>query len=148
MSTDTVRPSAVHPRDVERPERDRPPSSSGIGRIVAGSMTAGLVAAVALVAAPFIPARAQVLTGVVFVGSTISVDIAWAIAGVTMVVIALFNFVVITEMSGTAIRLLKHYTAQRRDGKEPIFLASDMPDLENIECWTTEDISGHRQPHT
>lgn len=91
---------------------------------------------------------AVVLTGVVFVGSTISVDIAWAIAGVTMVVIALFNFVVITEMSGTAIRLLKHYTAQRRDGKEPIFLASDMPDLENIECWTTEDISGHRQPHT
>ena len=82
MSTDTVRPSAVHPRDVERPERDNPPSRTGIGRIVAGSMTAGLVVAVALVvAAPFIPARADVLTGVVLLGFAVG----WALLAVLSV---------------------------------------------------------------
>ena len=39
-----------------------------IGLIVAGSLAAGLVAALALVAAPFIPANEGVLTGVVLLG--------------------------------------------------------------------------------
>jgi pimeloyl-ACP methyl ester carboxylesterase len=39
-----------------------------IGLIVAGSLTAGLVAALALVAAPFIPAKEHALTGVVLLG--------------------------------------------------------------------------------
>jgi len=39
-----------------------------IGLIVAGSLAAGLVAALALVAAPFIPAKEHVLTGVVLLG--------------------------------------------------------------------------------
>ena len=81
MSTDTVHPSAVHPRDVEPPERDNPPSRTGIGRIVAGSMTLGLIAAVALVAAPFIPARADVLTGVVLLGFAVG----WALLAVLSV---------------------------------------------------------------
>ena len=81
MSIDTIRPSAVHPRDVEQPERDRPPSRTGIGRIVAGSMAAGLVVAVALVAAPFIPARAHVLTGVVLLGFAVG----WALLAVLSV---------------------------------------------------------------
>ena len=57
MSTDTVRPSAVPPPDVERPEPVQRPSRAGIGWIVAGSMAAGLVVAAALVAAPFVPAE-------------------------------------------------------------------------------------------
>jgi pimeloyl-ACP methyl ester carboxylesterase len=81
MSTDTVRPSAVRPRDVERPERDHPPSRTGLGRMIAGSMAAGLVVAVALVAAPFIPARAHVLTGVVLLGFAVG----WALLAVLSV---------------------------------------------------------------
>src|SRR3712207_5539413 len=68
MSTDTVRNPAVRPRDVDRSQRDQHPSRTVIGRIVAGSMAAGLVVAVALVVAPFVPARAEVLTGVVLLG--------------------------------------------------------------------------------
>jgi len=87
---------------------------------------------------------AVVLTAVVFIGAIIPVDLAWAVAGVTMVIIALFNLVVITLMGGTAVRLLKHYQAQKKQGIDPIFLASDMPDLRNIECWTEEDMADHR----
>ena len=67
---------------VERPGTDvQRPSRAGIGRIVAGSMAAGLVVAVALVAAPFIPARADVLTGVVLLGFAVG----WALLAVLSV---------------------------------------------------------------
>ena len=83
------------------------------------------------------------LTGIVFLGSIISVDLAWAIAGVTMVIIAMFNLLVIMEMGGTAVKLLKHYQEQKRQGLEPVFLASDMPELVNVECWSQEDMAEH-----
>ncbi len=83
------------------------------------------------------------LTGIVFLGAIISVELAWAIAGVTMVIIAMFNLLVIMEMGGTAVKLLKHYQGQKRQGLEPVFLASDMPELVNVECWTPEDMAEH-----
>ncbi|KUG60610.1 alanine/glycine:cation symporter family protein [Nesterenkonia jeotgali] len=87
---------------------------------------------------------AVALTGVVFLGAIIPVDLAWAIAGVTMVIIAVYNLVVISLLGGTAVRLLKHYEAQKRQGLDPLFLASDMPDLRNIECWGEADMADHR----
>ena len=80
MNTDTVRPAPPQ-LDVERPERVQLPARGGIGRIIAGSMAAGLVVAVALVAAPFIPARAHVLTGVVLLGFAVG----WALLAVLSV---------------------------------------------------------------
>lgn len=52
------------------PKSGRPPRTprGRIGLIVAGSLAAGLVAALALVATPFIPAKEHVLTGVVLLG--------------------------------------------------------------------------------
>ena len=81
MSTDTVHHPAVRPRDVERPGGDHGSSRTGIGRIVAGSMAAGLAVAVALVAAPFIPARAHLQTGVVLLGFAVG----WALLAVLSV---------------------------------------------------------------
>ena len=51
------------------------------GSIVAASMAAGLVAAVVLVAAPFVPARENVLTGVVLLGFALG----WALLAVLSV---------------------------------------------------------------
>jgi hypothetical protein len=65
MSNDTGGPPAARPLDVERPKPVQSPFSGRIALIVAASMAAGLVVAVALVAAPFVPATADVLTGVV-----------------------------------------------------------------------------------
>jgi len=57
-------------RDHALPKSARPPRTprGRIGLIVAGSLAAGLVAALALVATPFIPAKEHVLTGVVLLG--------------------------------------------------------------------------------
>lgn len=85
---------------------------------------------------------AVVLTVVVFLGSLIGVDLAWEIAGVTMVIIAAFNLVVITRLGGTAVKLLRHYEDQKRRGLEPIFVASDLPELRGVECWDAEDVAG------
>lgn len=81
------------------------------------------------------------VTVVVFIGSVLSVDLAWTLAGLTMVVIAMANLVVITVLAPTALRLLRHYDEQRREGLDPVFLASDMPDLEYVECWNEADVS-------
>ena len=77
MNNDPVRPPPVRPLDVEPPKRVQPSSRGRIALIVTASMAAGLVVAVALVTAPFIPARADVLTGVVLLGFAVG----WAFAG-------------------------------------------------------------------
>ena len=51
--------------DLQQPGRRHPTPKGRIGLIVAASLAAGLIGAVALVAAPLIPARVNVLTGVV-----------------------------------------------------------------------------------
>ena len=74
MNTDTASP-AVRPLDDKAPAPAQHPSRRGIGRIIAGSIAAGLTVAVALVVAPFVPARADVLTGVVLLGFAVG----WAL---------------------------------------------------------------------
>ena len=69
--------------DHDLPQSEHLPRTPGgrIGLIVAGSLAAGLVAALALVAAPFIPAREGVLTGVVLLGFAFG----WALLAVLSV---------------------------------------------------------------
>src|SRR5699024_9541762 len=75
-----------------------------------------------------------------FVGSGITVELDWSIAGVSMVVIAVINLVVITLLSKPALKLLRHYPAERKAGRNPIFLASALPEINNVECWVEEDV--------
>lgn len=83
------------------------------------------------------------VTLMVFIGSVISVDLAWSIAGVSMVVIAVINLVVITLLGKPALTLLRHYQAEKKAGRNPIFLASDLPELKNVECWVEEDVQDY-----
>src|SRR5215210_1425464 len=62
-------------RDVQMPGRPEPTPRGHLGLIVAASLAAGLVAAFALVAAPFIPATENVLTGVVL----LAFALGWAL---------------------------------------------------------------------
>ncbi len=92
MSTDTARTTATwaeadrssglhrHP-GVQRPERRSPPQRGHIGPIVVGSLAVGLLTAVVLAAAPFVPSRMNVLTGVVL----LSFAIGWALVAVLSV---------------------------------------------------------------
>lgn len=66
----TTTPTTPTPKDKgqDRPSRPGPGSRGHIGWVVAGSLATGLVAALLLVAAPFIPAEESNLTGAVLCG--------------------------------------------------------------------------------
>jgi len=55
-------------RDLQKSSLPQPTPKGRIGLIVAASLVAGLVAALVLVAAPFVPAKENFLTGVVLLG--------------------------------------------------------------------------------
>ncbi|MDO5662724.1 MAG: alanine/glycine:cation symporter family protein [Brachybacterium sp.] len=79
----------------------------------------------------------------VMVGSLIEVDLAWTIAGVSMVFIAVINLVVITLLLPKAMLLLKNYNQQRAEGHDPVFLASQLPEIAGVETWTEADVSDY-----
>src|SRR4029450_6604932 len=66
---------------LQQVQRVQPTAKVGIGLIVAGSLAAGLVVAVALVAAPFIEAKENVLTGMVL----LAFALGWALLAVLSV---------------------------------------------------------------
>jgi hypothetical protein len=68
-------------RDLQQPGRVQPTPKGRIGLIVAASSATGLVAALALVAAPFIPTKENVLTGVVL----LAFALGWALLAVLSV---------------------------------------------------------------
>src|SRR5215207_8508409 len=65
-------------RDLQLPGAPEPTPRGHLGLIAAASLAAGLVAALALVAAPFIPAKENVLTGVVL----LAFALGWALLAV------------------------------------------------------------------
>src|SRR5829696_6476733 len=73
--------TATRRGDLQQPGRAQPTAKSRIGLIVALSMAAGLIAAVLLVAMPFVPANEHALTGVVLLGFALG----WALLAVLSV---------------------------------------------------------------
>lgn len=71
----------------------------------------------------------------VILGAIAKVALVWNLADLFMAIMALINLTKILMLYKTALRLLKNYMEQRKLGKDPVFHASDMPDLDNIECW-------------
>lgn len=93
----------------------------------------------------FITRRPSVLAGyrilviaAVLVGSVASADLVWNFADGVMGLMALTNLVAIALLSGIAIRLLRDYTAQRRERRDPVFTRDLMPDVAGITCWEDE----------
>jgi pimeloyl-ACP methyl ester carboxylesterase len=82
MTTNPTTPSPI-PKDngPDRPSRPDPGPRGHIGWIVAGSLATGLVAALLLAAAPFIPADESALTGAVLCGFALG----WAMLAVLSV---------------------------------------------------------------
>ena len=71
----------------------------------------------------------------VYLGSVASLGLVWDIADVSMGIMALMNIVVIAILSPKAVAIINDYIKQRKEGKNPVFRAKDIPGLENIECW-------------
>ncbi|WP_394278392.1 alanine/glycine:cation symporter family protein [Microbacterium sp.] len=74
----------------------------------------------------------------VLLGSAASVQLVWNLADGVMGIMALINLVAIGLLSPIAFRLLKDYTAQRREGRDPIFTRERLPGVGGIECWEDE----------
>lgn len=79
--------------------------------------------------------RAGVVVMVLF-GSLTQMDIVWNLADVFMGLMAIINLIAIVLLGKYAFMALDDYTNQKKAGiKDPIFKASNIKGLENIECW-------------
>ncbi|ROZ65721.1 alanine:cation symporter family protein [Kocuria soli] len=76
----------------------------------------------------------------VMLGAVVALDLVWALADVFMAFMATTNLIAIVLLSGVAVKVLKHYEAQRRRGEEPVFTGSDIPELKGLDAWDGSDV--------
>lgn len=62
----------------------------------------------------------------IFLGAQADFSLAWNLADVTMGFMAIVNIVAILLLGRVAIKVLKHYEQQKKDGKEPTFVEDEV----------------------
>lgn len=72
---------------------------------------------------------------IVFAGACLSADLLWNLADVLMGGMTLINMPVIFILSKFAIRALKDYEKQRKEGRTPVFKAEDIGLPHEVDCW-------------
>ena len=70
----------------------------------------------------------------VFFGAQADFSMMWNIADITMGCMATVNIIVILILGNKAIRVLKDYEKQKKEGKDPVFSAKDAG-IDNADCW-------------
>ena len=93
----------------------------------------------------FMSASPAVLTGfrslvlvMVFLGAVAPLDIVWTMADVFQGVMATINLIALVPLGGIAFLLLKDYTAQRRQGLDPVFTRDRLPRVPGVQEWQGE----------
>ena len=71
----------------------------------------------------------------VFVGGQLEFDLVWNLADVLMGCMAIINLPVIVILGGTAMKALKDYTRQRREGENPVFKARSIGLRQKTDFW-------------
>ncbi len=71
----------------------------------------------------------------IFVGAGLNSDLLWNVADIAMGGMTVINMPVIFILSDYAVRALKDYTAQRKAGKEPVFLAKNIDLPHKTDYW-------------
>ena len=82
----------------------------------------------------------------VMVGCLNNFTLAWNFADITMGFMAIVNLVSILLLGKWALRALDDYTAQRKRGEDPVFLAESIEGLPATECWHTEELKNYGEP--
>ncbi len=80
----------------------------------------------------------RVLSGGVFVlfGAIASLTTVWNLGDICMAIITTINLYAIFRLGKYAFRLLKDYSRQKREGKDPVFNSNTLPEIKDkIECW-------------
>lgn len=80
-----------------------------------------------------------VVIGFVVFGAFGSVPLVWALGDTMAGLLALFNIVAIIPLGGVAIKLLKNFNEQRKQGMDPVFHRDMLPELKNVEFWDGSD---------
>ncbi|MGR5542320.1 alanine:cation symporter family protein, partial [Vibrio campbellii] len=70
-----------------------------------------------------------VVLGMVMFGALASLPVVWALADVSMGLMAIVNLVAILLLSGIVVKLAKDYNKQLAEGKVPTFDANEYPEL-------------------
>ncbi|WP_026120792.1 alanine/glycine:cation symporter family protein [Nocardiopsis potens] len=93
----------------------------------------------------FMSAAPSVLTGyrvlvlvMVFLGAVAPLDLVWTMADVFQGVMATINLIALVPLAGIAFLLLKDYTAQRRQGLDPVFTRDRLPGVAGVQVWEGE----------
>lgn len=80
----------------------------------------------------------RILSGGVMVmfGALASLDLVWNLGDIFMALLTGCNLIAIILLAPKAIKLLKDYTSQKKEGKNPTFVISSMPEIEkDVKCW-------------
>ena len=72
-------------------------------------------------------------------GAIQSVATVFNLADASMGLMATINLIAIIPLGGVAIKLLKDYSTQKAQGKDPVFHRDSLPELKNVECWDGTD---------
>ncbi|MGP5136645.1 alanine/glycine:cation symporter family protein [Corynebacterium variabile] len=75
----------------------------------------------------------------VFLGAVVDVPVIWALADTFTATMVVINLCAIIPLCPIALKLLKNYTEQKRQGLDPVLERSMLPELKNVECWDDKD---------
>ncbi len=74
--------------------------------------------------------------GIVYAGAVMSLDLVWGFADITMALMTLCNLAAIALLGRQAITLLHDYRRQLRQGHDPVYRSSTIPEIaDRTECW-------------
>lgn len=71
----------------------------------------------------------------VFLGSVAKISLVWNLADLFMAIMAFINLIAITMLAKIAVRVLKDYTKQKKEGKDPVFYSDSIDKIGEVECW-------------
>jgi AGCS family alanine or glycine:cation symporter len=72
----------------------------------------------------------------VILGAAASLDTVWAFADLCMALMAIINMITIALLSGVAVKALKDYQKQKKEGKDPQFVKNAVPEIAaDLTCW-------------
>ncbi len=74
-------------------------------------------------------------TILVFVGAVASANLVWNFADMTQGFMVLVNMPIILISMEPAVRCLQDYCKQRKEGKDPTFVASDIGIKDKLDFW-------------
>lgn len=76
----------------------------------------------------------------IFYGCLNSFDLAWNLADIFMGFMAIINLIALLLLGKWALRALDDYAVQRREGKDPVFVADTVEGMPATECWHVTEL--------